>query len=96
MDDASVRFPSSSLELITVIDHENYRCSWKYIALPSWLLSTDRWQAVSTVLGGGTKYESITVFSGFAAYFVKFFMGNGLQKGFEAQGESLKKRCEEI
>jgi hypothetical protein len=50
---------------------------------------------VSTVLGGGTKYESIEVFTGFAAYFLKLFMGSGLRKGFTAMGEGLKKRCEE-
>src|SRR5258705_206227 len=33
MDDASVWLSSSSLELITVIDHENYRCSWRYVSL---------------------------------------------------------------
>jgi hypothetical protein len=95
MDDSSVWFPSSSLELITVIDHENYRCSWIYISLPHWLLCAERWQAVSTVVGGGTKYESIEVFTGLAAYFLKFFLGSGLKKGFTEMGEALKKRCEE-
>ena len=95
MDDASVWFPSSSLEVITTVDHENYRCSWRYISLPHWLLCADRWQALSTVEGGGTKYESIEVFTGLAAYFLKIFLRSGLKKGFTAMGEGLKKRCEE-
>lgn len=95
MDDSSVWFPSSSLEVITVVDHENYRCSWRYISLPRWVLSADRWQALSTTEDGKTKYESIEVFSGVAAYFLKFFMASGLKKGFDAMGEGLKKRAEE-
>lgn len=51
---------------------------------------------MSTVGGGGTKYESIEVFTGLAAYFLKFFLGSGLKKGFVEMGEALKKRCEEM
>jgi hypothetical protein len=95
MDDSSVWFPSSSLELLTVVDHQNYRCSWRYMSLPHWLLCSNRWQALSTVEGGGTKYESIIVFTGLVAYILRIFMASGLKKGFVATGEALKKRCEE-
>ena len=94
MDDASVWFPSSSLELITTIDHENYRCSWRYISLPQWLLSATRWQALSVVAGGKTKYESVEVFTGVVAYVLKVVLRSGLRKGFEAMGEGLKRRSE--
>lgn len=96
MDDSSVWFPSSSLEVITVVDHVNHRCSWRYISLPQWLLCANRWQALSAVEGGGTKYESVEVFTGLAAYILKIFLANGLKKGFTAMGESLKRRCEEV
>jgi len=94
MNDSSV-FSTSSLGIVTVVDHENYRYSWINISLPRWVLSAERWLAVSTVLGGGTKYESIEIFNGFAAIFLRIFMGSGLKKGFIAMGEALKKRCEE-
>jgi hypothetical protein len=95
MNDSSVWVSTTSLGVVTVVDHENYRCSWRNVSLPRWLLSAERWLAVSTVLGGGTKYESIEVFSGVAAIFLRIFMGSGLKKGFIAMGEALKKRCEE-
>ena len=95
MDDASVWFSSSSLGLITTIDHKNYRCSWRYISLPQWLLSATRWQALSVVEGGKTKYESFEVFGGVLAYVLKVVLGSGLKKGVEAMGEGLKRRSEE-
>lgn len=95
MNDSSVWFSTSYLGLVTVVDHENYRCSWRNVSLPRWLLVAERWHAVSTVLGGGTKYESIEVFSGVAAIFLRVFMGNGLRRGFVAMGDALKRRCEE-
>jgi hypothetical protein len=95
MNDSSVWVSTTSLGVVTVVDHENYRCSWRNVSLPRWLLSAERWLAVSTVLGGGTKYESIEVFSGVAAILLRIFMGSGLKKGFVAMGEALKKRCEE-
>jgi len=95
MDDSSVWVSTSSLALVTVVDHENYRYSWKYVSLPRWLLSVERWVGVSTVLGGGTKYESMEVFKGIAAIFLRIFIGKGLKKGFVAMGEALKTRCEE-
>jgi len=96
MNDSSVWLSTTSLGLITVVDNENYRCSWRNVSLPRWLLCAERWYAVSTVLGGGTKYESIEVFTGIAAIFLMIFMSNGLRKGFAAMGEALKKRCEEV
>ncbi|KZP12881.1 hypothetical protein FIBSPDRAFT_897872 [Athelia psychrophila] len=99
MDDASVRSPSSSLERITVLDHENYRCAWVYISLPTWLLKAERWQMLTVVNSGEgegevTKYESIEVFGGILAYVVKFFVRSGLVEGFQAMTDSLKQRAE--
>jgi len=51
---------------------------------------------LSAVEGGGTKYESIIVFTGLVAYILRIFMASGLKKGFVATGEALKKRCEEV
>lgn len=97
MDDASVWFPSSSLDIITLIDHENHRCSWRYVSsmsLPGWVLGSNRWQALSTTGDGKTKYESVEVFTGLVAYILKYFMAGNLKKGFEAMGEGLKKWAE--
>lgn len=77
-----------------MVDHENYRCSWTFISFPKWLLSAVRWQALS-VVGGKTKYESIEVFTGPLAWFLRIFMKSGLKKGFEEMGAGLKARSEQ-
>ncbi|KAG5637081.1 hypothetical protein H0H81_005813 [Sphagnurus paluster] len=83
----------SAFEMITTVDHENHRVAWINIALPSFLLSAHRWQALS-VVDGKTKYETIEVFGGIFGYLVKFFMYDKLVLGFNAQAEGLKKQAE--
>ncbi|KAL1679425.1 hypothetical protein EV122DRAFT_209991 [Schizophyllum commune] len=90
---------SGASEVITVVDHENYRTAWQNVALPEflrpYLMNADRWQILTEVEGGKTKYETIEVFGGIAGYLIKWFVGSGLQAGFEAMAEALKKRAEE-
>jgi hypothetical protein len=93
MNDSSVWFPSSSLEVITVVDHQNYCLAWRYISLPRWLLSAVRWQTL-TVEGGKTRYESVEAFNGLLVYVLKYLIRGGLQRGFEAMGQALKDRSE--
>lgn len=85
----------SAFERISAVDHDNYRVAWVNIALPRFLLSAERWQAVSVTEDGKTKYETTEVFGGIVAYLVKFFMYEKLVLGFNAQAEGLKKRAEE-
>lgn len=93
-------FPAGSAFLIiTALDTDNYRCAWKNIDYPSWLLDTERWQALVEVVEDGrrkTRYETIEVFSGWLAYVVRLVVGSGLQKGFRAMAEGLKTRAEAI
>jgi hypothetical protein len=84
---------SSAFEIITAVDHENYRVAWVNIALPKFLLYAERWQALS-VVDGKTKYETTEVFGGIIAYLVKLFVHQKLILGFNAQAEGLKKRAE--
>ncbi|KIJ60906.1 hypothetical protein HYDPIDRAFT_97692 [Hydnomerulius pinastri MD-312] len=97
--DAPKIFPAgSAFEVITVLDTENYRCAWKNIDYPDWALGAERWQALVEVEEDGrkkTRYETIEVFSGILAHLVKIFVGTGLQAGFLAMAEGLKKRSEE-
>ena len=86
----------SAFERISAVDHEKYRVAWINIALPKFLMSAERWQAVSVTEDGKTKYETTEVFGGIFAYLVKFFMYEKLVHGFTAQGEGLKKRAEEL
>ncbi|KAI0078385.1 hypothetical protein K474DRAFT_1660386 [Panus rudis PR-1116 ss-1] len=85
-------------EVITFIDHDNHRVAWRYISLPKWALSAERWQYLTEVDDEGkkkVKYETQEVFSGPLAYVVKWWTGRDLKKAFDAFGEALKKRSEE-
>ena len=50
---------------------------------------------LTEVDGGKTRYETIEVFGGVVGYLIKWFVGDGLQAGFEAMAAGLKKRAEE-
>lgn len=83
---------------ISTVDRGNYRTAWQGV-LPSFVLSTHRWQALSTVGEGEeqkTRYETIEVFGGALAYVVKFFMQAKLKQGFDAMSEGLKQRSEQL
>lgn len=87
---------SSAFVKITTLDHDNHRAAWCTEGLPKFLLQTERWQALSVdEATGKTKYETIEVFGGFLAYFVKFFVGKNLILGFQAFANGLKKCAEE-
>jgi len=80
---------------ITHVDHENHRVSWAYDTMPSWLLRSVRWQSVTAVEDGKTKYESIEVFNGLLVFFLKWFIGANLKKSFDGMADGLKARAEQ-
>lgn len=92
-------FPASSaFQIITTVDQDNYRCAWEDVKFPAWLLTTQRWQGLVEVVENGrkkTRYETIEVFGGLLAYVMKMVVASGLQEGFIAMAEGLKKRSEE-
>jgi len=94
-EDSSVWFPSSAFVIISHVDNENHRLAWMGSMAPRFILHTDRWQELSVVEGGQTKYETIEVFSGILAWVMKFLLGKGLNEGFKAMAEGLKKRSED-
>ncbi|PCH43113.1 hypothetical protein WOLCODRAFT_103101 [Wolfiporia cocos MD-104 SS10] len=83
------------LERIIELDENAHRIAWVGEG-PQWLLRAERWQALSVVEGGKTLYETREVMSGPLSYVVRWFMARNLQKGFNASGECLKKRAEEL
>ncbi|ETW78569.1 hypothetical protein HETIRDRAFT_243347, partial [Heterobasidion irregulare TC 32-1] len=82
-------------EIITHVDNANFRIAWKYATLPEWLLRAERWQTLSEVSPGRTKYETQEVFGGILAYVIKIFLRNGLEEAFDAMAATLKSRSEE-
>lgn len=82
---------------ITILDPENYRVAWETVPsllAPSWLLHAERWQILTELPEGKTKYETTEVMFGPAAYIVKFVVGSWLKLGFQAFADSLKGRAE--
>ncbi|KAH7078780.1 hypothetical protein BKA63DRAFT_250812 [Paraphoma chrysanthemicola] len=77
-----------SYEEIVVVDRKRGLLAWKYV--PEELLQAQRWQSVSAH-EGGVWYESREVFDGTLAPVVRESFEDGLQKGFEAQAEGLKR-----
>ncbi|KAH7908674.1 hypothetical protein BJ138DRAFT_1090830 [Hygrophoropsis aurantiaca] len=96
LDDARWFPPASAaLERITVLDRANYRCAWRNIDMPAWALRAERWQALVELGDGRTRYETVEVFGGAAAYVIRVLLGGGLRAGFRAMAEGLKARAEE-
>ena len=62
--------------------------------IPAFLLNATRWQALSTLPGGGTFYETREVYAGALATTLEALLGAGLQEGFDAQAAALKARVE--
>ncbi|KAF5350375.1 hypothetical protein D9758_012477 [Tetrapyrgos nigripes] len=91
-----------TIENITHYQPDVHRIAWKLTGTPDALLSAERWSAVSEFIeedGDGDEtrwafYESREVYDGAIAGIVQTLEGEGLQKGFEAQGEALKMRVE--
>jgi hypothetical protein len=95
MEEPGLFGKSSVFVKVTTIDHTNHRAAWTAEGIPKFLLWTERWQALSVdEATGRTKYETIEVFGGFLAYFVKLFVGKNLALGFRACADCLKKCAE--
>jgi hypothetical protein len=86
--------------IVTVIDHENHSAEWKADMLPSMLLRSYRVQKLREEKTDDgrtvTVYETKEAFGGLLARGVQWGVGKGLQEGFEAMGQGLKKRSEEL
>ncbi|KIL65397.1 hypothetical protein M378DRAFT_43210, partial [Amanita muscaria Koide BX008] len=87
---------SSAFGRITTVDHTSHRAAWVLVSpLPKFLLTSERWQTLTVEEETGkTRYETVEVFGGVFAYFVKWLLQGALQQGFEAMAEGLKKRSE--
>ncbi|KAF8579583.1 hypothetical protein K439DRAFT_1637810 [Ramaria rubella] len=90
---------TSTKEIITYVDEESRRISWKQCGIPSWLLRADRWQEVTEEQIDGsvlTKYMTVEVFNGPSAWVIRWFMLKNLTKAFNAMADDLRKRSEAL
>ncbi|KAL0947546.1 hypothetical protein HGRIS_013642 [Hohenbuehelia grisea] len=87
----------TSMENVTLIDHENYICAWQAIQLPPPLLAATRYSALSVVQtpdGPRTLYESREIFGSVISIVLALLMAGNVQKGFEEQALALKELLE--
>ena len=81
---------------MTFLDEEHHRGAWENRTLPAWFLRSGRWQWLTVLEDGKTRYETIEVFNGPAAWLVKWFVGGNLRLGFKAMADGLKERTENL
>ncbi|KAH8112063.1 hypothetical protein DFH11DRAFT_1546044 [Phellopilus nigrolimitatus] len=93
-DAAPPRRPQCPFERVTVVDAAQHRLAWVNIDYPAWALRAERWQTLTVLDGGRTRYETWEVFGGILAYAVKWFVGKPLRESFDAFADGLKTRSE--
>ncbi|KAI0688003.1 hypothetical protein BC835DRAFT_1374577 [Cytidiella melzeri] len=93
----SLLSPSTTRLVVSLVDAEHYRAAWTN-RMPKWLMTTERWQWLTVVEeedgSRKTKYETIEVFDGPAAWIVRWFVAPYLKVAFEGMATDLKRRAE--
>ncbi|KAJ2915112.1 hypothetical protein MD484_g5293, partial [Candolleomyces efflorescens] len=87
---------ASTWEKIVSVSHEDHRMAWEFYLplMPKWLLRAERWQILTDLDGGKTRYDTFEVFGGPIAYLIKWVHQQNLKDGFKAMAEALKARAE--
>ena len=81
------------VEYVTGYD-EGRRVSWGVPVGPSWFILADRWQELTDLGGGRTRYETVDEFTGVGVGFMLLLMRRHMERGFTEVGLALKERCE--
>ena len=73
---------------------EGRRVSWGVPVGPSWFVLADRWQELTDLGGGRTRYETVDEFTGVGVGFMLLLMERHMKRGFTEVAQALKARCE--
>jgi hypothetical protein len=73
---------------------EGSRLSWGVNVGPSWFITADRWQQLTDLGGGRTRYETVDEFTGIGVGFMMLLMRRHMARGFGDVARALKARCE--
>ena len=73
---------------------EGRRLSWGVNVGPSWFITADRWQELTDLGGGRTRYETVDEFTGIGVGFMMLIMRRHMARGFGDVALALKARCE--
>jgi hypothetical protein len=89
-----VRKTMHQVEYITSYD-EGRRLSWGANVGPGWFIEADRWQELTDLGQGRTRYETVDEFTGVGVGFMLLLMERHMARGFGEVAHSLKARCED-
>lgn len=73
---------------------EGSRFSWGVNVGPGWFLTADRWQQLTDLGGGRTRYETVDEFTGIGVPLMLALMRRHVARGFQEVADALKARCE--
>ena len=75
---------------------EGSRVSWGVNVGPGWFITADRWQQLTDLGGGRTRYETVDEFTGLGVGFMLLLMEKHMKRGFTEVAAALKARCESV
>ena len=84
------------VEYITGYDAAAHRFSWGTHVGPGWFITADRWQQLTDLGDGRTRYETSDEFTGVGVGFMLALMEQKVRRGFEGIARELKTRCETV
>jgi len=73
---------------------EGRRVSWGVNVGPGWFITADRWQELTDLGDGRTRYETVDEFTGVGVGFMLLLMRRHMARGFADVARALKARCE--
>jgi hypothetical protein len=82
------------VEYITSFHPERYRVSWGTNVGPGWFIKADRWQQLTDLGDGRTRYETSDEFTGVGVGFMLALMESKVSRGFTDIARALKARAE--
>ncbi len=82
------------VERITSFEPASYRLSWGVNVGPRWFIDADRYQQLTDLGDGRTRYETMDAFTGAGVGFMLWLMERHMARGFAEVAHALKARCE--
>lgn len=82
------------VEYITGFWPDRYRFSWGVDVGPGWFIKADRWQQLTDLGGGRTRYETSDEFTGIGVPMMLSLMESKVSRGFTDVARALKARAE--
>lgn len=82
------------VERITSYQPATYRLSWGVNVGPRWFIDADRYQQLTDLGDGRTRYETLDAFTGAGVGMMLLLMERHVARGFGEVAHALKARCE--